>query len=167
MLLQPLIAWCIKMSEKTILNVESPTTQSVKAVCGLLAWKGRSSNPLPAFVEMGEGDSRLVLVLSNKRDAYYTCTQKTCSCPAHNWHPGMRCKHQRAHFPEQATTKPTAIIMERKPFKPFIEDEVVAAEAAATSPSFQLVDCLPDPTNRDVAYHSIKLDREMWPMVEA
>ena len=105
MLLQPLIAWCIKMSGKQILNVEKPQTQTVKAVCGLLAWKGRSSNPLPEYVEMGEGDSRLVLVLSNKRDAYYTTTARECSCPAHNWHPGQRCKHQRKHFAEQAIHK--------------------------------------------------------------
>jgi len=37
--------------------------------------------------------------------------------------------------------------------------------AKAASPLY--VNCLPDPTNRDIAYHSIKADREMWPMVEA
>jgi len=199
MLLQPLIAWCIKMSGKQILNVEKPQTQTVKAVCGLLAWKGRSSNPLPEYVEMGEGDSRLVLVLSNKRDAYYTTTARECSCPAHNWHPNQRCKHQRKYFPEAATitrqsmaatleqaeanlskmpyqyqrmvkaareaaeAEPSDIIP-HKPFKPFIEDEERPFAKAAASPSFEMVDCLPDPTARDLAYHSIKADRDMWPV---
>ena len=187
------------MSGKTIINIEKPVTQTTQAVCALLAWKGRSSNPLPEYVEMGEGDSRLVLVLSNKKDAYYTTTARECSCPAHNWHPGSRCKHQRKYFPEAATiTKQSmAATLEQadknlhkmpyqyqrmvkaareaaeaepsdiphKPFKPFIEDEARPAKAA--SPSFEMVDCLPDPTARDVAYHSIKADREMWPMVEA
>jgi hypothetical protein len=56
------------MNGKTIINIQKPQTQTVKAVCALLAWKGRSSNPLPEFVEMGEGDSCLVLVLSNKKE---------------------------------------------------------------------------------------------------
>lgn len=161
MLLQPLIAWCIKMSGKTILNVESPTTQSVKAVCGLLAWKGRSSNPLPQFVEMGEEEARLVLVLSNKRDAYYTVTREECSCPARNWHQNQPCKHMRRYFPEAtAATKPTDSIMPeiRQAFKPIAPDE------AKASTSFQLVDCLPDPTSRDLAYHSIQEDRILWPV---
>jgi hypothetical protein len=49
---------------------------------------------------MGEGDNRLVLVLSNKKDAYYTVTAKSCSCPAATYHPGTRCKHQRKYFPQ-------------------------------------------------------------------
>ena len=104
MLLQPLVSWCIKMSaSKTILRVESPQTQTVAAVKALLTWKGRASDPLPEFVEMGAGESRLVLVLSNKKDAYYTTTARDCSCPARNWHPNQPCKHQRRYFPEQPT----------------------------------------------------------------
>lgn len=87
---------------KTILRVESPQTQSVAAVKALLAWKGRASDPLPEFVEMGAGESRLVLVLSNKRDAYYTVTAKDCSCPARSWHPNGPCKHMRKYFAEQS-----------------------------------------------------------------
>ncbi len=143
MLLQPLIAWCIKMSGKQILNVEKPQTQTVKAVCGLLAWKGRSSNPLPEYVEMGEGDSRLVLVLSNKRDAYYTTTARECSCPAHNWHPGSRCKHQRKYFPEAATTTRQSMAEtlrqadENLPRMPYQYQRMVKAarEAAEAEPS--------------------------------
>jgi hypothetical protein len=144
---------------KTILKIEKPTTQSIDSVKALLTWKGHPTNPLPTDVSLENG--RLVLVLSNKKDAYYTVTAKECSCPAHNWHPGSRCKHQRKYFPEvKTTTKPTDSIMpERKAFKPFIEDR----PTAKASSSFLLVDTLPDPTARDLAYHSIKLDREMWP----
>ena len=153
------------MNSKTILTVEGPTTQSVKAVCALLAWKGRSSNPLPSFVELGNGEGKVVLVLSNKKDSYYTVTARDCSCPAAIYHHGP-CKHQRKYFPEEiaATKAPAAAIMERKPFRPFIEDEARPAKAALPSP---LVDCLEEPTARDLAYHSIKADRDMWPMVEA
>jgi len=148
------------MSARTILNVETPTTQSVDAIKALLSWRGRAADPLPQFVELGGGEARLVLVLSNKKDAYYTCTQKTCSCPAAIYHHGP-CKHQRKYFPEaKAATKPTASIMpKREPFRPFLEDE--ARLAKVSSPLY--VDCLPDATNRDIAYHSIKADREMWP----
>ena len=148
------------MSEiKTILNIEKPQTQTVEAVKALLTWRGRASDPLPEYVEMGEGERRLVLVLSNKKDAYYTTTARECSCPAHNWHPNQRCKHQRKHFAEQAIHKQSIeetlreadknlprmpyqyqrmvraareeaeadglleLDPDRKPFRPFIEDD--------------------------------------------
>jgi len=150
------------MNSKTILNVEKPQTQTVAAIKALLSWRGRAADPLPSFIEIGSGDNRLVLVLSNKRDAYYTVTARDCSCPAAIYHHGP-CKHQRKYFPEvNAATKPAAIVMERKPFKPFIEDEARAAKVSASS--FEMVDCLPDPTARDLAYHSIKADRDMWPV---
>src|SRR5512137_345730 len=99
-----------------------PVTQSLAAIKSLLAYVGRASDPLPTDVSLDNG--RLVLVLSNKKDAYYTVTATKCSCPAASYHHGP-CKHQRKFFPqEQAATKSTAIIMERKPFRPFIEDEV-------------------------------------------
>jgi len=150
------------MNAKTIINIEKPQTQTVKGVCSLLAWKGRSSNPLPSFVELGSGAARVVLVLSNKRDAYYTVTGKTCSCPAAIYHSGP-CKHQRKYFPELAATKPAASIMpKREPFRPFLEDH----EPAKVSSSLSVIDCH-DTTALDVAYHSIKSDRDMWPMCEA
>jgi len=65
---------------------------------------------------------------------------------------------------EAAEAEPSDSIMPHKPFKPFIEDE---ERSPAKAPSIPLVDTLPDPTARDIAYHSIKADREMWPMVEA
>ena len=79
---------------------ESPKTQRIDAVKALLAWKQVSSDPLPEFVEMGEGDNRLVLVLSNKKDAYYVVTPMGCSCPAATYHPGQPCKHSRKYFPQ-------------------------------------------------------------------
>ena len=119
---------------------------------------------------MGEGDSRLVLVLSNKRDAYYTTTARECSCPAHNWHPGSRCKHQRKHFPESKTIRKQSMAEtleqaernlprmpyqyqrmvraareeaeadalleldpDRKPFRPFIEDDGKPTRAAGVA----------------------------------
>ena len=78
---------------------ESPKTQSAEAIKSLLTWKKVSCDPLPEFVEMGEGDNRLVLVLSNKKDAFYTVTARACSCPAATYHHGP-CKHQRKYFPQ-------------------------------------------------------------------
>jgi hypothetical protein len=92
------------MSGRTILKIESPTTQTVEAVKSLLTWKGHPTNPLPCDVSLENGC--LVLVLSNKKDCYYVTTARACSCPAHNWHPGQRCKHQRKFFPQIA--KPAA-----------------------------------------------------------
>ena len=92
------------MNEKLV--YESPKTQSLAAVKALLAWKQVSCDPLPEFVEMGKEDSRLMLVLSNKKDAYYVTTSRTCSCPSAVYHPGVACKHQKKHFPEQQTAKP-------------------------------------------------------------
>jgi hypothetical protein len=118
------------MSARTILRVENPQTQTVEAVKALLTWRGRASDPLPSFVELGKEEGRLVLVLSNKKDCYYVATARKCSCPAATFHHGP-CKHMRKYFPAQATTKPAAAVMERKPFKPFIEDEVNVRPAKA------------------------------------
>jgi hypothetical protein len=74
-----------------------PITQSVDAVKVLLTWKGHPINPLPADVSLDNG--RLVLVLSNKKDVFYTVTPTKRSCPAATYHPGQPCKHQRKHFP--------------------------------------------------------------------
>ena len=90
------------MNGKTLVQIESPKTQSIDGVKALLSWKGRSSNPLPQFVELGKEESRMVLVLSNKKDAYYCVTSRACSCPANTWHPGHQCKHQRRYFPQEA-----------------------------------------------------------------
>ena len=95
------------MDEKLIYEGTNPKTQSIDAVKSLLTWKGRGCDPMPStleFVNEGEG-SRLVLVLSNKKDSYYVVTPVKCSCPAATYHPGQPCKHQRKFFPqEQAAT---------------------------------------------------------------
>ena len=82
------------------LNIQSPKTQSIDAVKSLLAFVGRASNPLPSDVSLENG--RVVLVLSNKKDCFYTVTSRACSCPAHNFGHGQRCKHQRKFFPQIA-----------------------------------------------------------------
>jgi len=93
--------WCINMNgKKLVYQVESPKTQSLAAVKALLAWKQVSCDPLPEFVEMGKEDSRLVLVLSKKKDAYYVTTSRSCSCPSSTYHPGTRCKHSMKYFPQ-------------------------------------------------------------------
>jgi hypothetical protein len=92
-----------------------PVTQSIEAVKALLIWKGHTTNPLSADVSLDNG--RLVLVLSNKKDVYYTVTPTKCSCPAATYHPGQPCKHQRKYFGaklEQAATASESIRPECK-----------------------------------------------------
>jgi len=87
-----------------------PITQSFDAVKALLTWRGRGCDPMPSTLELineGEG-SRLVLVLSNKKDLYYVVMPSKCSCPVATYHPGQPCKHQRKHFPQVAMPAATA-----------------------------------------------------------
>ena len=84
--------------KKLVYQVESPKTQSIDAVKALLAYKKVASDPLPQEVSLDGG--RLVLVLSNKKDAYYTATSRACSCPAATYNPGKSCKHSRKYFPQ-------------------------------------------------------------------
>ena len=86
------------MNGKNLLEGRTgPITQSFEAVKALLQWKKIASDPLPADVSLDNG--RMVLVLSNKKDVFYTVTATKCSCPAATYHPGQPCKHQRKHFP--------------------------------------------------------------------
>jgi hypothetical protein len=100
------------MSEKNLLEDRTgPVTQSVEAVKALLTWKGRASDPLPSVVEFAnEGkESRLMLVLSNKKNSYYVTTATKCSCPSQTYRGGT-CKHIRKFFPqEQAATAADSI----------------------------------------------------------
>jgi len=89
-----------------------PVTQSVDAVKTLLAFVGRASDPMPSDASLDNG--RMVLILSNKKDAYYTCTAKACSCPAASYHHGS-CKHQRKYFPQAEATKPVSANASLKP----------------------------------------------------
>ena len=86
------------MSGKNLLEGRTgPISQSVASVKALLQWKKIASDPLPADVSLDNG--RLVLVLSNKKDVFYTVTPSRCSCPAATYHPGQPCKHARKYFP--------------------------------------------------------------------
>jgi len=103
------------MSGKNLLEGRfGPVTQSVDAIKSLLAYVGRASNPLPSDVSLDNG--RLVLVLNNKKDAYYTCTARACSCPSAIYRHNGPCKHQRKYFPE--TAKPAATVTEMGSIKP-------------------------------------------------
>ena len=151
------------MERRILVSAEKVQTQTVEAIKSLLAWRGRASDPLPQFVEMGEGESRLVLVLSNKKDAYYTTTAAECSCPARSWHPNGPCKHMRRYFSEQQTAKPAAI---RQPnagrwhgHNGPVLDEAMPAKVGPSLPLY--VDTTPDANPREIAYWSIKEDREM------
>ena len=95
-----------------------PVTQSVDAIKSLLAYVGRASDPMPIDVTLDNG--RLVLVLSNKKDAYYTVTAKACSCPAATYHHGP-CKHQRKYFSVAKVEQSTASepLIQRGGFRPF------------------------------------------------
>ncbi|OPY52685.1 MAG: hypothetical protein A4E48_01019 [Methanosaeta sp. PtaU1.Bin060] len=80
------------MLNKTILSVSSPVTQTREAVVELLKALGRADEPLPEIVELAN-DVRLVL--SKKKDVYYTTTPTACSCPASVYHPDQVCKHRK------------------------------------------------------------------------
>ena len=86
------------MERRPLLASFSPVTQSIDAVKALLAYVGRARDPLPTFLELP--DKRCILVLSNKKDAYYTVTPESCSCPSATYRRGKACKHQRKYFPE-------------------------------------------------------------------
>ncbi len=88
------------MSGKNLLEGRSgPVTQSIDAVKNLLAFVGRGVDPLPTDVTLDNG--RMVLVLSNEKDCFYTVTATKCSCPSSTYRGGA-CKHQRKYFAEQA-----------------------------------------------------------------
>lgn len=143
------------MAGKTLIQMQNPVTQSVAAIKALLSWKGHPINPLPADVSMDNG--RLVLVLSNKKDSYYTVTAKACSCPAAVYHHGP-CKHQRKYFAEsKPATKPTDSdpLIKRGGFRPI---DTMPGEERAKASSLSAIDCF-DTRDVDAAYWSIREDR--------
>jgi hypothetical protein len=107
------------MLNKTI--AASPVTQGREAVKQLIAYHNHGVAPqeMPGFYRL---TGELVLVLNNKKDAYYVTTPKTCSCPAATYHPGQPCKHSRKYFSvAKAATTTTASepLVQRGGFKPF------------------------------------------------
>jgi len=88
------------MSGRTLFDGASPKTQTIEAVKQLIAYQqhhGQVPAEMPAFYRLS---GEMVLVLSNKEDAYYVVTAKACSCPAATYQPGRACKHQRKFFPQ-------------------------------------------------------------------
>lgn len=77
-----------------LVEATAPVTQGLHAVIELLNFLGKPSNPLPDAVEL----SGMVLVLNNKRDAFYATKANSCSCPSAAYRPGQSCKHQRKYF---------------------------------------------------------------------
>jgi hypothetical protein len=85
------------MNGKTILA--SPVTQSREAVQQLIKYHNHGQEPaeMPDFYRL---TGEMVLVLSNKKDAYYVTTPRYCSCPAATYRPGP-CKHSRKFVPQK------------------------------------------------------------------
>jgi len=105
------------MPGRTIFQSQSPVSQSVEAVRSMLAAFGKPVEPMPEFYRMS---SSVVLVLSAKKDCYYTTTKRGCSCPAAAYRPGKTCKHQRKYLGMEPT--PSRIpTLSGKGFKPILE----------------------------------------------
>jgi len=105
-----------------------PVTQSVDAVKSLLIHMGKATSPLPSEVSLDNG--RLVLILSNKKDAYYTCTARACSCPGNQFR--HNCKHIRKYFHQAEAGKVVSVtepLIQRGGFRPF--DEMPGEEMRA------------------------------------
>jgi len=83
------------MNGKTLLELSSPVTQSCEAVKQLIAYHhhGQVPKEMPDFYGLS---GEMVLVLRNKKYAYYVVTPKACSCPAATYHPGQPCKHRQS-----------------------------------------------------------------------
>ena len=148
------------MNRKNLLEGRTgPITQSVEAVRALLQWKKIASDPLPADVSLDNG--RLVLVLSNKKDVFYTVTATKCSCPSAAYR-GGRCKHMRHYFPQEqvAIVAESESIRPTGSFKPF--DLLPSEKRAAKAASLSIIDCH-DTSDKDAAYWSIQEDKAMWP----
>ena len=107
------------MNNKPVLA--SPVTQGREAVKQLIAYHNHGQEPavMPDFYRL---TGEMVLVLNNKKDAYYVVTPKTCSCPSATYRPGSPCKHQRKYFSQQETAKSVSSsepLIQRGGFKPF------------------------------------------------
>lgn len=86
------------MEIKLLLDSGSPVTQSIEAVAALLSWRKMPTSPMPDHIELL---GQVFLVLSGKRDVYYTTTRQACSCPWQVYNPSKRCKHQRKFFADE------------------------------------------------------------------
>ena len=73
----------------------APVTQSTEAIESLLKYLGKPTVPLPDVVELLD----MVLVLNNRKDAYYITTAQSCICPSAAYRPEQKCKNQRQYCP--------------------------------------------------------------------
>jgi len=97
----------------------SPVTQGREAVKQLIAYHNHGVEPqeMPNFYRL---TGEMVLVLNNKKDAYYVTTPTTCSCTAATYQPGQPCKHSRKYFSvAKAATTAGEPLVQRGGFKPF------------------------------------------------
>jgi hypothetical protein len=92
------------MSGRTLLEPSCPVTQTAAAVKSLITFHSKGHEPaeMPAFYRL---TAEMVLVQSNKKDAYYVVTPKSCSCPSATYRPNQTCKHQRKYFPQPKTAQ--------------------------------------------------------------
>jgi hypothetical protein len=121
------------MNSRKIL-LRAAVTQSTEAVVSLLKYLGKPIDPLPPTVDL----PGMILVLSNKRDVYYTTSENSCSCPSAAYRPGQRCKHQRKHFPQADKPAPMAPVESLRPagkwaggFNGPVDPESIKARAAS------------------------------------
>lgn len=139
------------MSGKPIIAYS--VTQEPQAVDSLAAYlqKQISSDGV-----LDLGDTKLIR--SNRGDAYYAVTAKSCSCPSFIYRGGP-CKHQRKLFSQSTQSKPASYepLIKRGGFRPVSEDE----ERAISSPivAKMLIDCH-DTTMRDLPYWQAKQAQE-------
>jgi hypothetical protein len=73
------------------LEIETPVTQTIDSGKVLAKYLGMTEE-IPQEIALANGAR---LVLSTKRDAYYTVVRGKCSCKAGQY--GRRCKHLAAH----------------------------------------------------------------------
>ena len=91
------------MATRILFEKESAMTQSVDSGMALAKFLGIAEE-LPEVITL----DGLKLVLSNKKDSYYTVSAKSCSCPAAVYGHAI-CKHVRRHFGIKSESVPSEI----------------------------------------------------------
>ena len=105
------------MSGRTIFEGVNLTTQEPQAVNALAAYLNKPVQD--GVLDLGD----VKLVRSNRGDAFYVVSAKSCSCPSAFYNHGGPCKHQRKHFGIKSESKPVPE-MKRGGFRPVMpEDE--------------------------------------------